>query len=103
MFCRVLCSSRALTTKTLVCNNPWHSSTLTKTHLKKRQNCDFNNQEIFPLSQIKNPRSMASQGERFPPQRQERQPGKENVMDPTPQFSAPEYKPSNKLQVLLYI
>ncbi|GMN43823.1 hypothetical protein TIFTF001_013023 [Ficus carica] len=42
---------------------------------------------------------MASQGEQFPPQRQERQPGKEHVMDPTPQFSAPEYKPSNKLQI----
>ncbi|EXC06578.1 Glucose and ribitol dehydrogenase-1-like protein [Morus notabilis] len=41
---------------------------------------------------------MASQGEQFPPQRQEKQPGKEHVMDPNPQFSAPEYKPSNKLQ-----
>ena len=42
---------------------------------------------------------MASQGQQFPPQRQERQPGKEHVMDPNPQFTASEYKPSNKLQV----
>ncbi|CAI0407981.1 unnamed protein product [Linum tenue] len=34
----------------------------------------------------------------FPPQQQKDQPGKEHVMDPTPQFSSPDYKPSNKLQ-----
>ncbi|XP_041016515.1 NADPH-dependent aldehyde reductase 1, chloroplastic-like [Juglans microcarpa x Juglans regia] len=40
---------------------------------------------------------MASGGQQFPPQRQETQPGKEHVMEPTPQFSSPDYKPSNKL------
>ncbi|OWM85372.1 hypothetical protein CDL15_Pgr018996 [Punica granatum] len=41
---------------------------------------------------------MASGGDKFPPQRQEAQPGKEHAMEPTPQFTSPEYKPSNKLQ-----
>ncbi|XP_062084722.1 NADPH-dependent aldehyde reductase 1, chloroplastic-like [Humulus lupulus] len=42
---------------------------------------------------------MASDGQKqFPPQKQETQPGKEHVMDPTPQFSSPHYQPSNKLQ-----
>ncbi|KAL5566105.1 hypothetical protein UlMin_029269 [Ulmus minor] len=41
---------------------------------------------------------MASGGSNFPPQKQQDQPGKEHVMDPNPQFSASEYKPSNKLQ-----
>ncbi|XP_059439608.1 NADPH-dependent aldehyde reductase 1, chloroplastic-like [Corylus avellana] len=41
---------------------------------------------------------MASGGDHFPPQRQERQPGKEHVMDPTPQFTSPDYTPSNKLR-----
>ncbi|CAI9102251.1 OLC1v1000492C1 [Oldenlandia corymbosa var. corymbosa] len=35
--------------------------------------------------------------QQFPPQRQEKQPGKEHVMEPTPQFSSQDYKPSNKL------
>ncbi|KAL0387524.1 UNVERIFIED_CONTAM: Glucose and ribitol dehydrogenase [Sesamum radiatum] len=42
-------------------------------------------------------RSMASSGQQFPPQKQEGQPGKEHVMDPTPQATTPEYKPANKL------
>ncbi|KAK3441663.1 hypothetical protein EUGRSUZ_B01992 [Eucalyptus grandis] len=37
-------------------------------------------------------------GEQFPPQRQERQPGKEHEMEPTPQFTSHDYKPSGKLQ-----
>ncbi|KAK9919790.1 hypothetical protein M0R45_028368 [Rubus argutus] len=41
---------------------------------------------------------MASDGKQLPPQKQESQPGKEHVMNPTPQFSNPDYKPSNKLQ-----
>ncbi|CAN6724677.1 unnamed protein product [Malus baccata var. baccata] len=42
---------------------------------------------------------MASGGkQQFPPQRQGTQPGKEHAMDPTPQFTNPDYKPSNKLQ-----
>ncbi|GAB4835841.1 hypothetical protein Ancab_000757 [Ancistrocladus abbreviatus] len=43
-------------------------------------------------------RRMASSGEQFPPQKQESQPGKEHVMDPTPQATNPEYKAANKLQ-----
>ncbi|KAK9266977.1 hypothetical protein L1049_021481 [Liquidambar formosana] len=41
---------------------------------------------------------MASEGQQFPPQRQERQPGKEHVMDPIPQATSHDYKPANKLQ-----
>nr|GMC53278.1 glucose and ribitol dehydrogenase homolog 1-like [Ipomoea batatas] len=43
-------------------------------------------------------RSMASDGNQFPPQKQDSQPGKEHAMDPTPQYSSQHYKPSNKLQ-----
>lgn len=46
---------------------------------------------------------MASGEQKFPPQKQNTQPGKEHVMDPLPQFTNPDYKPSNKLQVYLYI
>lgn len=38
-------------------------------------------------------------GETFPAQKQETQPGKEHVMDPTPTATHPDYKPSNKLRV----
>ncbi|CAJ1976156.1 unnamed protein product [Sphenostylis stenocarpa] len=41
---------------------------------------------------------MASGDQKFPPQKQQTQPGKEHVMNPTPQFTSPDYKPSNKLQ-----
>ncbi|CAL0300084.1 unnamed protein product [Lupinus luteus] len=41
---------------------------------------------------------MASGEQKFPPQKQNTQPGKEHVMDPEPQYSCPDYKPSNKLQ-----
>ncbi|KAK9291865.1 hypothetical protein L1049_019815 [Liquidambar formosana] len=41
---------------------------------------------------------MASEGQQFPLQRQERQPGKEHVMDPIPQATSHDYKPANKLQ-----
>ncbi|KAK8486410.1 hypothetical protein V6N13_090853 [Hibiscus sabdariffa] len=42
---------------------------------------------------------MASGGQQQqPPQKQDSQPGKEHVMNPVPQFSSPDYKPSNKLQ-----
>ncbi|KAJ1417106.1 Short-chain dehydrogenase/reductase SDR [Sesbania bispinosa] len=43
---------------------------------------------------------MASSGEHynFPPQKQDTQPGKEYLMHPRPQFSSPQYNPSNKLQ-----
>ncbi|MED6218641.1 NADPH-dependent aldehyde reductase 1, chloroplastic [Stylosanthes scabra] len=41
---------------------------------------------------------MASGDKNFPPQKQDTQPGKEHAMDPTPQFTSPDYQPSNKLQ-----
>ncbi|KOM52898.1 hypothetical protein LR48_Vigan09g155700 [Vigna angularis] len=41
---------------------------------------------------------MASGEYRFPPQKQYTQPGKEFLMNPPPQYSSPDYKPSNKLQ-----
>ncbi|TKY61482.1 Glucose and ribitol dehydrogenase [Spatholobus suberectus] len=41
---------------------------------------------------------MASGEHKFPPQKQDTQPGKEYLMNPPPQYSSPEYKPSNKLQ-----
>ncbi|KAK7391986.1 hypothetical protein VNO78_20412 [Psophocarpus tetragonolobus] len=41
---------------------------------------------------------MASGGQKFAPQQQHTQPGKEHAMNPMPQFSSPDYKPSNKLQ-----
>ncbi|VFQ98753.1 unnamed protein product [Cuscuta campestris] len=41
---------------------------------------------------------MASDGNQFPPQKQNSQPGKEHIMDPTPSFSSHHYKPSNRLQ-----
>ncbi|KDP40128.1 hypothetical protein JCGZ_02126 [Jatropha curcas] len=37
-------------------------------------------------------------GYRFPPQTQDRQPGKEYLMHPLPESINPHYKPSNKLQ-----
>ncbi|CAN1124307.1 NADPH-dependent aldehyde reductase 1, chloroplastic [Linum perenne] len=62
---------------------------------------------FLPASRQRNQRNklsqivrMASGGgdQRFPAQQQKDQPGKEHVMDPTPQFSSHDYKPSNKLQ-----
>ncbi|KAK7332966.1 hypothetical protein VNO80_29723 [Phaseolus coccineus] len=41
---------------------------------------------------------MASGEYNFPPQKQDTQPGKEYIMNPPPQYSSPDYKPSNKLQ-----
>ncbi|RAL52488.1 unnamed protein product [Cuscuta campestris] len=41
---------------------------------------------------------MASDGNQFPPQKQNSQPGKEHIMDPTPRFSSQRYMPSNRLQ-----
>jgi len=43
--------------------------------------------------------TMASGDQKFPPQQQKTQPGKEHLMTPPPQFTSPDYKPSNKLQV----
>ncbi|XP_028770883.1 NADPH-dependent aldehyde reductase 1, chloroplastic-like [Neltuma alba] len=41
---------------------------------------------------------MASGDQKFPTQKQDELPGKERDMNPIPQFTSPDYKPSNKLQ-----
>lgn len=41
---------------------------------------------------------MASNGKQFPPQGQDTQPGKEHVMDPSPESARPHYKPADKLK-----
>ncbi|PWA23982.1 glucose/ribitol dehydrogenase [Artemisia annua] len=41
---------------------------------------------------------MARNGQKFPPQEQQSQPGKEHLMNPAPQFMNPNYKPAGKLQ-----
>lgn len=47
---------------------------------------------------------MASEGQQqFPPQKQQAQPGKEHAMDPTPQFTSPDYNPANKLQAFTFV
>ncbi|XP_075503929.1 glucose and ribitol dehydrogenase-like [Primulina tabacum] len=40
---------------------------------------------------------MATDGQKFPPQKQDTQPGKQHVMDPIPQAATQQYKSSNKL------
>ena len=40
---------------------------------------------------------MATNQQKFTTQKQDTQPGKEHVMNPTPQFTSPDYKPANKL------
>ncbi|XP_057778238.1 NADPH-dependent aldehyde reductase 1, chloroplastic [Salvia miltiorrhiza] len=40
---------------------------------------------------------MASGDKQFPPQRQDAQPGKEHLMDPTPRAATADYKPADKL------
>ncbi|KAI3469533.1 hypothetical protein Pfo_026196 [Paulownia fortunei] len=40
---------------------------------------------------------MAAEEQKFPPQRQEQQPGKQHLMDPIPQALNPDYRQANKL------
>jgi hypothetical protein len=96
-FNRTLCSSsRSLITISTLCNLPPKNKTQFL--------------PIFPSTQkipsISSPKNlfvrMASGEQKFPPQKQETQPGKEHVMDPLPQFTCPDYKPSNKLQVYIF-
>ncbi|KAL0455033.1 UNVERIFIED_CONTAM: Glucose and ribitol dehydrogenase [Sesamum latifolium] len=85
---RILVSSRVLaTTLSHIHYNPCTK----KAHVSKAQLLP-----ATPYSKLVI-RSMASSGQQFPPQKQEGQPGKEHVMDPTPQATTPEYKPANKL------
>lgn len=48
-------------------------------------------------------RSMASGDQQFPRQKQDAQPGKEHLMDPTPRAASSDYKPANKLVVRISI
>ncbi|KAK9292054.1 hypothetical protein L1049_020008 [Liquidambar formosana] len=93
MLSRIVWSSRALATRTGCYPYTTHQISDRKTQFPVI--CTS-----FPATQ--NPRRvlkrMASQGQQFPPQRQEGQPGKEHVMDPLPQATSPNYKPANKLQ-----
>ncbi|KAA8536880.1 hypothetical protein F0562_029358 [Nyssa sinensis] len=93
MLSRLVASSRVLATRVV------DHQTFT-THLRSQRKDQFPAiRPTFPA--IQNPRRvferMASSGNQFPPQRQETQPGKEHVMDPTPQAARHEYKPSDKL------
>ena len=88
MFSRSFSSLRALAT--LV---SWYPN---KTQLRVDRNQFPKRQRPVRLFETR----MASGGQQqFPPQKQDTQPGKEHVMNPIPQFTNPDYKPSNKLQV----
>ncbi|XP_060219117.1 NADPH-dependent aldehyde reductase 1, chloroplastic-like [Lycium barbarum] len=91
----------------LPCSATVLSSTFT-THFRNTQLCSFSlttpNNTTYKRRRSSYPpvniivRSMASGGQTFPPQKQEAQPGKEHVMDPTPHHSSQDYKPANKLR-----
>ncbi|KAJ0488398.1 putative short-chain dehydrogenase/reductase SDR, NAD(P)-binding domain superfamily [Helianthus annuus] len=52
----------------------------------------------YAIHTLKEKAMLMDEGERrFPPQYQDSQPGKEYLMNPLPQFSNPNYKPSGKL------
>ena len=104
MFSRTLCStSRSLT-----------ASISTILLAPSKTHCQYLKAHLIPTTflpaakkiPISVPKSlfvrMASGERKFPPQKQDTQPGKEHVMDPTPQFTSPDYKPSNKLQVYTF-
>ncbi|KAL0413131.1 UNVERIFIED_CONTAM: Glucose and ribitol dehydrogenase [Sesamum radiatum] len=76
------------------------ATTLSHIHYNPCTNkAHFSKAQLFPATPYSKLviRSMASSGQQFPPQKQEGQPGKEHVMDPTPQATTPDYKPANKL------
>ncbi|XP_024963279.1 glucose and ribitol dehydrogenase-like [Cynara cardunculus var. scolymus] len=52
----------------------------------------------FPTLKVKAIGKEDQKEDRFPPQHQETQPGKEYLMNPRPQFSNPNYNPSDKLR-----
>lgn len=101
MFNRTLSSSRSLTTISTLCinfpskNKTHHSIPILFPVTQKISSKYFPNNNLFVR--------MASGEQKFPPQKQDTQPGKEHVMDPLPQFTSPDYMPSNKLQVYIYI
>ncbi|PIN01478.1 Reductase [Handroanthus impetiginosus] len=92
---RFLTTSRVLST-TLSCLHHNPASITTPSEALYIRSAVFRKSQ-FPHNLKFFIRSMASSGQEFPPQKQETQPGKEHVMDPTPQATTHEYKPSNKL------
>ncbi|KVF17756.1 hypothetical protein Ccrd_026849, partial [Cynara cardunculus var. scolymus] len=61
--------------------------------LVERRRCS-----AFPTLKVKAIGKEDQSEPRFPPQHQETQPGKEYLMNPLPQFSNPNYNPSDKLR-----
>lgn len=96
-FNRTLCSSsRSLITISTLCNFPSKNKTQFLPIIPSTQKIPYIS---FPKILFVR---MASGEQKFPPQKQDTQPGKEHVMDPLPQFTCPDYKPSNKLQVYIH-
>ncbi|KAL1188134.1 NADPH-dependent aldehyde reductase 1 [Cardamine amara subsp. amara] len=85
--CRLVSSSRVLSS-----SNVTLSFFKLQNKTKKALIPEFSCKRII-LPQLVSVKAMASEREK-----QHAQPGKEHVMDPTPQFSSPDYKPSNKLR-----
>lgn len=99
------------TSSKLRCNVEHHSkklSVLTPSlaylFLSISLSCKFSNnrKKTFPENFECEKKEVRKMESGFPPQKQETQPGIQHVMDPTPQFSSPNYKPSNKLHVCFY-
>lgn len=67
-----------------------------QTHLRACQTSHFP-VSPRPSRRVLSVTNMASNNQ--PPQKQDTQPGKEHVMNPIPQFTSPDYTPSNKLRV----
>ncbi|XP_027107662.1 NADPH-dependent aldehyde reductase 1, chloroplastic [Coffea arabica] len=94
MFFRFLVSSTVLATTSLI---SYQSSLKSQFSLVSCSSSTYYNS--FTRKSTVFVRSiMASSGQQFPPQKQDVQPGKQHVMDPTPKATCHEYKPSNKLQ-----
>ncbi|KAG8370141.1 hypothetical protein BUALT_Bualt14G0086500 [Buddleja alternifolia] len=68
--------------------------------LASNESSYFTGQVLHPNDICKNKsrRKMATEGHKFPPQKQESQPGKEHLMNPIPQSLNLDYHPANKLQ-----
>lgn len=89
MFACFVFSSTALTPPSV----SWYQN---KPHLRACQTSHFP-VSPRPSRRVLSVTNMASNNQ--PPQKQDTQPGKEHVMNPIPQFTSPDYIPSNKLRV----
>ncbi|KAK9215516.1 hypothetical protein WN944_007521 [Citrus x changshan-huyou] len=88
MFACFVFSSTALTPPSV----SWYQN---KPHLRTCQTSHFP-VSPRPSRRVLSVTNMASNNQ--PPQKQDTQPGKEHVMNPIPQFTSPDYTPSNKLR-----